>query len=92
MTGEVTLRGRVLPVGGIKSKVLAAHAAGLKRLILPLRNEQDLADLPDRVLEEIEFVFAADMSEVLQAALVDAEEVALPLPTEAVNDGPVHAA
>ena len=92
MTGEVTLRGRVLPVGGVKSKVLAAHAAGLKRIILPMRNERDLADLPTGVRDDLEFVFAADMGEVLEAALVDAEDIVLPADTEAVNDGPVHAA
>ncbi len=69
MTGEASLRGRVLPVGGIKEKVLAAHRAGLTRVILPSRNERDLVDIPDAVQEAIEFVFAEDMSEVLAAAL-----------------------
>lgn len=71
MTGEVTLRGRVLPVGGIKAKVLAAHRAGITRVILPRDNERDIDELPSEVREAIEFVLASDMGEVLAAALVD---------------------
>jgi ATP-dependent Lon protease len=69
MTGEVTLRGLVLPVGGIKEKVLAAHRAGIKRVILPARNEKDLVDVPEQARKEMEFVFAAHMDEVLAAAM-----------------------
>ncbi len=69
MTGEVTLRGQVLPVGGIKEKVLAAHRAGLKTVILPKRNEADLEDLPDEVRAALHFVFAETVDDVLQAAL-----------------------
>ncbi len=69
MTGEATLRGRVLPVGGIKTKVLAAHRAGFTRVVLPQHNERDLDEIPGRVLEQIEVVFASDMREVLDAAL-----------------------
>ena len=69
MTGECTLRGRVLPVGGIKSKVLAAHRAGLTRVILPQRNARDLDDVPADVRDQMEFVFAEDMAQVLAAAL-----------------------
>lgn len=69
MTGECTLRGRVLPVGGIKAKVLAAHRAGLTRVILPAKNERDIDDVPAEVREEIEFIFAGDMDQVLAAAL-----------------------
>jgi len=69
MTGEATLRGRVLPVGGIKEKVLAAHRAGVKRIILPAKNERDLEDVPVDTRGELEFVFVDDMSEVLAAAL-----------------------
>ena len=64
-----SLRGRVLPVGGVKEKVLAAHRAGLTRAILPSRNERDLVDIPEAVQDEMEFVFVEDMSEVLDAAL-----------------------
>ncbi len=69
MTGEITLRGQVLPVGGVKEKVLAAHRAGLKKVIMPKRNEADLEDLPDEVREAIEFVFADSVEEVLRVAL-----------------------
>jgi ATP-dependent Lon protease len=69
MTGECTLRGRVLPVGGIKAKVLAAHRAGLRRVLLPMKNERDLDEVPDSVKQELEFVLVSDMSEVLKAAL-----------------------
>lgn len=69
MTGEVTLRGRVLPVGGIKAKVLAAHARGLRTIILPKKNEPDLDDVPKGVRDEIVVVLVEDMGEVLQAGL-----------------------
>jgi ATP-dependent Lon protease len=69
MTGEITLRGRVLPVGGIKEKVLAARRAGLKTVILPKRNEKDLDDLPDEVRKDMRFIFAEQVSDVFNAAL-----------------------
>jgi ATP-dependent Lon protease len=69
MTGEVTLQGRVLPIGGVKQKVLAAHRAGLTEVILPARNEGDLDDVPDAVREQMTFHLASDVSEVLDVAL-----------------------
>jgi ATP-dependent Lon protease len=69
MTGEITLRGQVMPVGGIKEKVLAAHRAGLKLVIMPKRNEADLEELMQEVLEELDFHFVETMDEVLQIAL-----------------------
>jgi ATP-dependent Lon protease len=69
MTGEVTLQGRVLPIGGVKQKVLAAHRAGLKEVILPSRNEGDLDDVPEQVREEMTFHLAEDAAEVLTIAL-----------------------
>jgi ATP-dependent Lon protease len=69
MTGEVTLSGRVLPIGGVKQKVLAAHRAGLREVILPLRNEADLDDVPDAVREEMTFHPVADVATVLDLAL-----------------------
>jgi ATP-dependent Lon protease len=69
MTGEVTLRGRVLPVGGIKAKVLAAHRAGLTRVVLPRRNAPDLDEVPTEARAALEFILADDMSEVIGAAL-----------------------
>ncbi len=69
MTGEVTLRGQVLPVGGIKEKVLAAHRAGLKTVILPQQNEKDLDDLPDEVRDNIDFVLAERVDDVFKVSL-----------------------
>ncbi len=74
MTGEATLRGRVLPVGGIKAKVLAAHRRGIKTVILPKANEGDLEDVPDDVRAEMTFVLVTHMEQVLEAALLDVEE------------------
>ncbi|XP_077424215.1 lon protease homolog 2, peroxisomal isoform X5 [Vanacampus margaritifer] len=68
MTGEITLRGLVLPVGGIKDKVLAAHRAGVKRVIVPKRNEKDLEELPANVRDDLDFVAAANLNQVLNAA------------------------
>ncbi|KAG8437331.1 hypothetical protein GDO86_008146 [Hymenochirus boettgeri] len=68
MTGEITLRGLVLPVGGIKDKVLAAHRSGLKRVIIPKRNEKDLEEIPINVRRDIHFVLASSLDEVLNAA------------------------
>ncbi len=69
MTGEITLRGQVLPIGGVKQKVLAAHRAGLKVVILPKRNEMDLDEIPEDVRKEMEFVLADRVDDVLKAAL-----------------------
>jgi ATP-dependent Lon protease len=69
MTGEITLRGQVLPIGGLKEKVLAAHRAGLKTVIIPKRNENDLDDVPAEVRQQIHFVLADRMDDVLGAAL-----------------------
>ena len=69
MTGEVTLTGLVLPIGGVKEKVLAARRAGIKRVILPRANQKDLRDLPDEVRNEMEFVFADRVEDVLRVML-----------------------
>jgi len=69
MTGEITLRGNVLPVGGIKEKVLAAQRMGVKRLIMPLPNKKDLIDIPKNVRRDMEFIFVEDFKEVLCNAL-----------------------
>ncbi len=73
MTGEITLRGRVLPVGGVKEKVLAAHRAGLKRIILPRKNDKDLVDVPKSARRDMQFVFVEHMDTVLAEALFPAE-------------------
>jgi len=69
MTGEITLRGRVLPIGGLKSKILAAHLSGAKMVILPRKNEKDLRDIPDEIRKQIKLVLVESMDQVLEAAL-----------------------
>jgi ATP-dependent Lon protease len=81
MTGEISLRGRVLPIGGVKEKTLAAHRAGIKRVLLPERNKADLEEVPKEVRDELEFVFVNKLDEVLAAALE-----AMPQPSQAYLD------
>jgi len=69
MTGEITLRGKMLPVGGIKEKVLGAHRAGITTVILPKRNEKDLDDVPQEVRNSLTFHFAENIEQVLEHAL-----------------------
>jgi ATP-dependent Lon protease len=83
MTGEITLRGRVLPVGGVKEKVLAAHRAGLKRVILPRKNDKDLADVPKSARRDMKFVFVEHMDTVLAEALFPAPAKRAPRPKAA---------
>jgi ATP-dependent Lon protease len=89
MTGEITLRGKVLPVGGVKEKVLAARRAGLKRVIVPRGNQKDLRDLPEDVRKEMEFIFADRVRDVL----TDMFPAAFPdTPAKGVPDAPAKAA
>jgi ATP-dependent Lon protease len=83
MTGEVTLRGRVLPIGGVKQKVLAAHRAGLTEVVLPARNGPDLEDVPQEVREAMIFHLAATVDDVLSAALTGSDEAGRVLPAVA---------
>mgnify|MGYP003351107641 FL=1 len=69
MTGEITLRGRVLPIGGLKSKILAAHRSGARIVILPQKNEKDLREIPDEVRRQLKLVIVDSMDQVLDAAL-----------------------
>jgi ATP-dependent Lon protease len=69
MTGEITLRGRVLPIGGLKSKILAAHLAGAKIVMIPKKNEKDLRDIPDEIRKQIKIVLVESMDQVLDTAL-----------------------
>jgi len=69
MTGEITLRGRVLPIGGLKSKILAAHLAGARTVILPRKNEKDIRDIPEEIRKQIKLVLVDSMEQVLEAAL-----------------------
>lgn len=70
MTGEITLRGRVLPVGGIKEKVLAAHRIGIKKVLIPYENRRDLEEIPDKIKRKMEFVLVKNMDQVLEHALI----------------------
>jgi len=70
MTGEVTLRGRVMEIGGVKQKTIAGHRAGLKTIILPKDNKKDMEEIPDKVKKDIKFVFAERLEDVLKTALV----------------------
>jgi ATP-dependent Lon protease len=81
MTGEITLRGKVLPIGGVKEKLLAAHRAGVKNIILPKDNEKDLADIPKNVVDTLNVYMVQTMDEVLKIAL--AEPLAARIPAEA---------
>jgi ATP-dependent Lon protease len=89
MTGEITLSGLVFPVGGLKEKILAAHRAGIRRIMLPARNEADIEDLPDDVRKELQIVFIARISEVIDSALEVL--VANPPPPPIVVGGPADA-
>jgi ATP-dependent Lon protease len=83
MTGEITLRGRVLPIGGLKEKVLAAHRAGIKTVIVPEENQKDLIEIPGNVRKQMKIVLVAHMDEVLSEALLsrrDSHEVPPPAP------------
>ena len=73
MTGEITLRGQVLAIGGVKEKVLAAHRNGLTTVILPKRNEQDIDDVPDEIRNSMKFIFAESVEDVIDAALEKAK-------------------
>src|SRR6266849_4562245 len=88
MTGEITLRGKVLPIGGVKEKVLAAHRAGVKNIVLPKDNEKDLADIPKNVLDTLNVYMVQTMDEVLKIALVEPLAGRLP---EAAQAEPVDA-
>jgi len=96
MTGEITLRGKVLPIGGVKEKLLAAHRIGITTIILPRENEKDLADIPTNVLEAMTVELVENVDEVLKIALVPPPPAATPEPVEPqaeigdVRDGLTH--
>ncbi|UCD33151.1 MAG: endopeptidase La [Desulfobacterales bacterium] len=94
MTGEITLRGRVLTIGGIKEKILAAHRGGIKKVIIPKENEKDLKDIPANVLKQLEIIFVEHMDEVLPHALIieeggrlfkDEKDIPFPIMPEEVS-------
>jgi ATP-dependent Lon protease len=82
MTGEITLRGRVLPIGGLKSKLLAAHLAGVKSVLIPKRNEKDLVDVPEEVRQQLRIVPVENMDQVLAEALIEAPRSAARIKAE----------
>ena len=82
MTGEITLRGRVLPIGGLKEKILAAHRGDVSRVLIPLENKKDMEDIPKRVLKKVELVLVDHMDSVLKEALVLGEGEELFAPEE----------
>ena len=84
MTGEITLRGKVLPIGGVKEKLLAAHRAGVKNIVLPKDNEKDLADIPKNVLDSLNVYMVQTMDEVLKIALAE------PLPARISAEAPAE--
>jgi ATP-dependent Lon protease len=86
MTGEITLRGRVLPIGGLKEKLLAAHRGGIKTVLIPQENEKDLAEIPDNVKRGINIIPVATVDEVLEHTLVEA-----PTPIEWTEDDDAEA-
>jgi ATP-dependent Lon protease len=83
MTGEITLRGRVLPIGGLKEKVMAAHRAGLKTMIVPRKNEKDMVEIPKKILSDLKFILVDHMDEVVQEALRPDRRAARPRRAEA---------
>ena len=87
MTGEITLRGRVLPIGGLKSKILAAHLAGAKMVILPMKNQKDLIDIPDEIRKQMKLVLVDSMDQVLEHALVRKPKRLEAKPAEVVEKG-----
>jgi len=80
MTGEITLRGRILPIGGVKEKLLAAHRGGIKTVILPAENEKDLAEIPGKIKKNLKVIFVQHMDEVISAAIEMPETVIVPEP------------
>src|SRR5207244_10852713 len=90
MTGEITLRGRVLPIGGLKEKVLAAHRGGVKTVLIPKENEKDIQDIPQQITKNISLVQVEHMDQVLREALVlaDPESFFKPLPPDELAYSP----
>src|SRR5690242_3194298 len=88
MTGEITLRGKVLPIGGVKEKILAAHRSGLTTIIVPRENEKDLADIPKNVLDSLDVYMVESMDEVLKIALAEPLDAIAPVTAAVTGDQP----
>jgi ATP-dependent Lon protease len=82
MTGEITLRGRILPIGGLKEKIIAAHRAGIEKVLIPLDNKKDIEEIPAKILKKVELVPVEHMDEVLEKALVLEKGESLFLPED----------
>jgi ATP-dependent Lon protease len=87
MTGEITLRGRVLPIGGLKSKILAAHLSGAGAVILPLKNQKDLIDIPQEIRKQVKLILVESMDQVLEHALIRVPKRLEVKPAEVVEKG-----
>ena len=87
MTGEITLRGRVLPIGGLKEKILAAHRGQIKKIIIPKENEKDLEDIPNKILKDLEIFPVEHVDEVLAIAIRDLDKPTPPLFDEDESSG-----
>jgi ATP-dependent Lon protease len=87
MTGEITLRGRVLPIGGLKEKIIAAHRGNISTVIIPRENEKDLKEIPPQVLKSISMVMVEHMDEVLKSALVVPDPEKFLVPKEPAETG-----
>ena len=86
MTGEVTLRGRVLPIGGLKEKVLAAHRGGIKTILVPEENEKDFDDIPNNVMRSVELIKVGHMDDVLRRALALSDPDSFLVPVDLPDD------
>jgi len=87
MTGEITLRGRILPIGGLKEKLLAAKRGGIKTVLIPIDNKKDLIEIPDNIKDELKIIFVSQIDEVVKNALVDQPKKILPLDPSALGSG-----
>ncbi|MDC1194420.1 endopeptidase La [Pseudomonadota bacterium] len=87
MTGEITLRGRILPIGGLKEKLLAAKRGGIKTVLIPIDNKKDLIEIPDNIKDELKIIFVSQIDEVVKNALVDQPKKILPLDASALGSG-----
>ena len=87
MTGEITLRGRILPIGGLKEKLLAAKRGGIKTVLIPIDNKKDLIEIPDNIKDELKIIFVSQIDEVVKNALVDHPKKISPLDASSLGPG-----
>jgi ATP-dependent Lon protease len=87
MTGEITLRGRVLPIGGLKEKLLAAKRGGIKTVLIPIDNKKDLVEIPDNIKDQLKVIFVSKIEEVIENALVDKPKKISALDASSLSSG-----